>query len=100
MVAGYTYRSCRTIACQQLYETDTLSLEGVIISEALPNSYHISIVTNVNLDQNRINNSARTLFWNPGSIVIYMGPKTKVIVQATVKIVLKDYEVPNTHRYN
>jgi len=46
MVAGYTCRSCRTIACQQLYETGTLSLGGsVIISGALPNS----IVTNVNL---------------------------------------------------
>jgi hypothetical protein len=74
--------------CQQLHETDTLSLGGsAIISGAVPNS---TMTSSINLARSTTEDRrcSGTQYSDP------YGTWDEVIVQATIRITLKDYEAP------
>jgi len=80
--------------CQRLHETGTLSLGGsAIISGAAPNS---TMTSSINLAGSTTEDGrcSDTQYSDP------YGTWEEVIVQATIRITLKDYEVPNVQRRN
>jgi len=76
-------------ACQRLHKTDTLSIGGsAIISRASPNSTTTSISINLAGSMDYNGRCSGTQYSDP------YGTWDTVVVQATIKIILGDFEVP------